>query len=90
MDKTNIEPAESLVDNLSHDLIDSMITGIAAQFILSYAFGKSPSIKNIINKNTLIDGVKNGTAIAAYRRLGRPMINQIMNRTPMLSDLPKL
>tara|TARA_R110002153_G_scaffold79214_4_gene202251 strand:+ start:2751 stop:3023 length:273 start_codon:yes stop_codon:yes gene_type:complete len=90
MDKTNIEPSESLVDNLSHDLIDSMVTGIFSQVILSYAFGRSPSIKNIINKNTLIDGVKLGASIATYRRIGRPIIGQMLNRTPILSDLPKL
>jgi len=90
MDKTNIEPAESITDNLSHDLLDSMLTGIASQMILQYAFGKSPSIKNMINKNTLIDGVKLGASIGVYRRVGRPILNQVMSRTPVLNDMIKL
>lgn len=85
-----VQPADSITDNLTHDLIDSFITGIAAQFIVNYAFGKSPSFKNVLNKNTLIDGTKNGAAIATFRRIGRPALNQMMNRTPGLGDIMKL
>lgn len=90
MEKTQIEPAESLTDNMVHDVVDSMITGIAATLVVNYMFGKSPSLKNVLSKNTLVDGMKNGVAIGAYRRLGRPMMNQVMTRTPGLGDMMKL
>jgi len=90
MDKTQIEPSESITDNLTHDIIDSMITGVAATLLVNYMFGKSPSFKNVLSKNTLVDGMKNGAAVATYRRIGRPAINQIMNRTPGLDGMMKL
>jgi len=91
MEKTNhVEPSESLTDNLTHDVVDSIITGIAATLLVNYMFSKSPSFKNVLSKNTLIDGMKHGAAIATYRRIGRPALNQVMNRTPGLSDMMKL
>lgn len=84
-----IEPAESLTDNIVGDVMDSLITGIAAQLIVSYVFGKNPSIKNIISTNNLKDGAKVGLGIAAYRRVGRQGLNMVMNRSG-LQDMIKL
>ena len=83
------EPSDTLLDNLPMDIMDSMITGIASQLIVSYMFGKSPSFKNIISKNNLVDGVKMGAAIGAYRRIGRPAVSMMMNRSG-LGEMVKL
>jgi len=88
MSKEN-SPAESLNDNMFHDIADSLITGIAAQMIVSYMFGKNPSVKNIISTNNLKEGVKLGGAIGAYRRIGRPALNMMMNRSG-LENMVKL
>jgi len=90
MDKTQIEPSESLTDNLTHDIVDSIITGVAATLAVQYFFGRNPSFKNVLSKNVLVDGMKMGVGIGAYRRLGRPAINTIMNRTPGLDGIMKL
>ena len=88
MSKTN-EPVDSLQDNMIMDIGDSMITGMAAHFLVSYAFGKNPSFKNVLSLGNLKDSLKYGVAVGAYRRIARPGINQIMNRGG-LSDMMKL
>ena len=85
----NVEPVDSLNDNVVGDVIDSMLTGIAAHFIVSYMFGKNPSIKNIISTNNLKDGLKMGVGVAAYKRVGRPAVNMMMGRSG-LQDMIKL
>ena len=77
------EPSESITDNLTGDLIDSMITGVAANLIVKLIFGKSPTLKNVLNKELITDGAKLGISIGAYRRVGRPLINNMMNRSNM-------
>ena len=52
-------------------------------------FGKSPTIKNVVSMNTLKDGMKLGSAIGVYRRIGSPMINNVMARSGM-GNLMKL
>jgi len=79
------EPAESLTDNLVGDIVDSLLTGVGANLLVSLLFGKSPSFKNIMNLDMLKDGVKLGGAIGVYRRVARPMVNNVMNRSGMES-----
>ena len=77
---TQLEPAESLSDNMMADLIDSFTTGVLATIIVNFAFGKGFNYKNLMKKDIYMDGAKNGAAIALYRRIGRPMINNMMER----------
>ena len=77
---TQIEPAESLSDNMMGDLIDSFTTGVLATIIVNLAFGKGFNYKNLMKKDIYMDGAKNGAAIALYRRIGRPVINNMMER----------
>ena len=77
---TQIEPAEALSDNIMGDLIDSFTTGVLATIIVNFAFGKGFSYKNLMKKDIYLDGAKNGAAIALYRRVGRPIINNAMER----------
>jgi len=89
MSNKNPEPAQSLTDNMGGDIIDSMLTGMAAHLIVQMMFGKSPTIKNVLSMNTLKDSAKYGAAVGIYRRVGSPMINNIMNRSSM-GNLMKL
>ena len=81
MENNKTEPSESITDNLTGDILDSMITGVAANLIVKLIFGKSPTFKNILNKELITDGAKLGVAIGSYRRIGRPMINNMMSRS---------
>ena len=38
--KANNEPADSLQDNMIHDIGDSMLTGMAAHMLISYAVSR--------------------------------------------------
>ena len=87
--KVSNEPVDSLQDNMIMDIGDSMITGMAAHFLVSWAFSKNPSFKNVLSLGNVKDGLKYGVAVGAYKRLGRPAINQIMNRGG-LGDMMKL
>ena len=89
MSKATNEPADSLQDNMIHDIGDSMLTGMAAHMLVSWAFSKNPSFKNVLSLSNVKDGLKYGVAVGAYKRLGRPAINQIMNRGG-LGDMMKL
>ena len=75
------EPSESITDNITSDILDSMITGVAANLIVKLIFGKSPTLKNVLNKDLIMDGAKLGVAIGAYRRVGRPLVHNVMNRS---------
>lgn len=80
---SNSEPTDQLTDNITGDLIDSMSTGLFATILMNVLFNKNPSVKSIMNMNTLKDGAKMGGAIALYRRVGRPMVSKAMNASGM-------
>jgi len=74
--KINDQPTENIVG----DMTDSLMTGLFTTLMLQVMMGKSPSIKNVMSKNTLMDGLKTGGAILLYRRLGRSVVNNMMGR----------
>ena len=76
-------PSESLTDNLTGDILDSLILGIGSHVILKLMFGKSPSIKNMINVDTLKEGAKLGASIGVMRRIGSPAINTMLQNSPV-------
>lgn len=77
------EPAASLTDSLQGDVLDSLILGIGSSIIMKLAFGKNISIKSVINIETLKEGAKMGASIGIMRRVGSPMINTMLQNSPV-------
>ena len=73
--------------NLTGELTDSMVSGLFAYVVSQSLMGKSPSLKNIMNVNTLKEGLKIGSGLSLYRMMGRPALDQLMKSSGM-SNLP--
>ena len=73
--------------NMTSEITDSMISGMFAYIVSQALMGKSPSLKNIMNVNTLKEGLKIGSGLSLYRTIGQSGINQIMKSAGM-SALP--
>ena len=74
------QPTDELSDNIVGDLTDSMATGIFSYIITQIVLGKNPSFKSIVNMDTLKNGATAGAGIALYRRIGRPILNNALER----------
>ena len=70
----------NISDNMLGDVVDSLSTGFFATIIMKLLFEKNMSVKNMFNTNTLKDGLKMGGCVAAYRRVGRPIVNAGIKR----------
>jgi len=79
--------SEPITRNMTSEITDSMISGMFAYIVSQALMGKSPSLKNIMNVNTLKEGLKIGSGLSLYRTLGSPALNQIMKSAGM-SALP--
>ena len=77
---TELSPVDAATDNISGDILDSMMSGVAAHMIVSVLMGKSPSVKNVLTTDSIKTGIKYGAGVALYRRVGRPMLNNAMER----------
>ena len=74
--------------NMTSEITDSMISGMFAYIISQILMSKSsPSIKNLMNVNTIKEGLKIGSGLSLYRTIGQSGLNQIMKSAGM-SGLP--
>ena len=77
------QPKDELTDNIVGDITDALFTGVFSSIIMKVLFGKNVSMKSMMSLETLKEGAKMGGAVALYRRVGRPAVNTIMNRSGM-------
>ena len=75
------QPTDELSDNIIGDITDALMTGIFSSILMKAMFGKNISMKSMLTVDTLMEGAKMGGAVALYRRLGRPVVNNLMNRS---------
>jgi len=73
--------------NMTAEISDAMISGLFAYVVSQALMGKSPSLKNVMNVNTLKEGLKIGSGLSLYKMLGRPALDQLMKSSGM-SNLP--
>ena len=73
--------------NMTAEISDAMISGLFSYVVSQTLMGKSPSLKNIMNVNTLKEGLKIGSGLSLYRMMGRPALDQLMKSSGM-SNLP--
>jgi len=73
--------------NMTAEISDAMISGMFAYIFSQALMGKSPSLKNIMNVNTLKESLKIGSGLSLYRFLGRPALDQLMKSSGM-ANLP--
>jgi len=73
--------------NMTAEISDAMISGLFSYVVSQSLMGKSPSLKNIMNVNTLKEGLKIGSGLSLYRMMGRPALDQLMKSSGM-SNLP--
>ena len=88
--KENTNPASSTSDNIVGDLLDSASSGMFAHILTQLLFGKNVSMKSMLNMNTIKDGLKLGAGIALWRRAGRPIMDNALERVGMGDTMPKL
>ena len=74
------QPTDELSDNIVGDLTDSFATGLFSYIMTQVLLGKNPSFKSIVSMDTLKNGATAGAGIALYRRVGRPILNNAMER----------
>jgi len=73
--------------NMTAEISDAMISGLFSYVVSQALMGKSPSLKNVMNVNTLKEGLKIGSGLSLYKMLGRPALDQLMKSSGM-SNLP--
>lgn len=77
------QPVDQISDNIVGDITDAMMTGLFSHILVKVLMGKNPSIQSILNMETLKQGATAGAGIALYRRVGRPVINNMMEKSGM-------